>query len=246
MSDEKASQMNISIGKRVRWYVVYFTLLILTLLWGNEALKLASSSLAINTQQSELRLRIAESVFTALLAAASFLLNLGRDIDLHNLLDSTFFHVRRRTGQIIEHELIQAAQSVGANGWVNMKGKQRELMHLFYHFVNAQTELRALAFTYWEQYFVNLYVICLGSLGCLISLSFVLIRRRFDVAPVVFAVFLFITTAVAASTRYRLVRKIYDLPVQQVNEMLSGQNAVALKAEVETRFGGIVTGQGDI
>ena len=238
MADEKTSAMNINIGKRVRNYVLFFALLILFLIWGNDVIALITTSITGSKDASELAQKVVASVITAIGGAAAIILNLGRDIDLHNLLDKAFFHVRERTRTIIHEKMIEAAQAVGATGWENMKSREKEVSYLFYHFVNEQKALRDLAFTYWEQYFVNIYIMCFGGVGLLLSTVVVLFRWRLDVTAVSPAVFLIILLSVGLTTRSSLVRKIYNLPVQQIEEIRTSK-ARELKREVETRFGGV-------
>ena len=239
MSDEKTSQLNINIGKRVRYYVIYFVIVILFLIWGNDIINLITASLAIDSQKSGWAQQLIASLITALGAGALLILNLGRDIDLHNNIDKAFFHVRHNTGTIIQREMKNAAQRVGANGWRKMENNQPEVMRLFYHFVNNQEVLRSLAFTYWEQYFVNIYIIFFGTIGFLISLVVVLIRWRLDVITFAPLVFLLIVGLVAASTRYSLIPKMYSLPIQQIEDIYNS-NSDEFKKQVEARFGGII------
>jgi hypothetical protein len=239
MSDEKTSQMNINIGKRVRNYVLFFVVLILFLIWGNDIASLLAISLSTDKDKSEAAQKIIASIITAIGGVAVLLLNLGRDIDLHNLIDKTIFRVRHKTGDIIHNKMIEAAQRVGATSWRNMQDKRREVSYLFYHFVNNQVVLRDLAFTYWEQYFVNIYVICFAFLGFIISSTFVLLRWRLDLALVAPIAFLLILLAVGITTWKSLVRKICDLPIQQIEEIRTG-HADELRDEVEKRFADVL------
>jgi len=238
MADEKASQMSENVGKRVRYYVIFFVIVILFLIWGDTTVRLLTRSISGTKDESELAQKIVASIITAIGGLALVLINLGRDIDLHNFIDRAFFKVRRKTDEVIREKMIEAAQSVGAAGWRNMQGNKKEVQYLFYHFANEQAELRSLAFTYWEQYFVNIYVICFASVGFLISTLIALFRWRLDftiVSPVLFVVIL---ASIGLSTKYSLVKKIQDLPIQQIEEIRSSK-ADELNAEVQKRFGGI-------
>lgn len=239
MSDEKTSQMNVNIGKRVRNYAIVFVILILFLIWGNDIASLLAKSLSTQKDESEAAQKIIASIITAIGGLVAIVLNLGRDIDLHNFIDRKVFGVRHKTGDIIHNKMIEAAQRVGAPSWRNMQGKRKEVSYLFYHFVNDQEVLRDLAFTYWEQYFVNIYVFCFAFTGFVISSTLVLLRWRFDLAIAAPISFLLILVAIGLSTRSSLVRKIYDLPVQQIEEIRTG-HADALKDEVEKRFGDVI------
>ncbi len=238
MTDEKASQMAENIGKRVKYYVILFAILILFLIWGNTIVGMVTKSILGAKEEAELVQKIIASVITAIGALALVLVNLGRDIDLHNVIDRHLFKVRSTTNTLIHNTMIEAAESVKANGWRNMPGKPTEVLYLFYHFANEQTTLRSLAFTYWEQYFVNIYILCLSSVGLLISGLIVLFRWKLDFTLFSPILFLIIVLAIGLSTRYSLLSKIYSLPVQQIEEMRNSK-AAELKMEVERRFGGL-------
>ena len=237
MSEEKTWKMGASIGKRVRNYLIFFAILILLQIWWEELLRSITDSLSNEAELGILN-KIITSILTLIGAIALIILNLGRDVDLHNLLDKKLFHVRSRTGEIIRREMIKAAESVQANGYENMSKKERQndVMYLFYHFVNEQEVLRALAFTYWEQYFVNLYIIIFSILGLLFSLGISLLRWELDWAAFIPFLFLFIGIGVGLQTQSSLVKKLYDLPKQQIQELKSSKS-VELKKEVEARFG---------
>lgn len=233
--EEKASGMSESIGKRVRYYIIFFVILILFLIWGNTIVGLITKSISGTKDEAELSQKIVASIITAIGALALVIINLGRDINLHNFIDRAFFKVRRRAGQIIHDTMIEAARSVGATGWQNMQNKRKEVSYLFYHFVNEQEKLRGLAFTYWEQYFVNIYIICFAFAGFIISALIALFRWKLDFTVFSPIVFLIILVTIGLSTRYSLVKKIYDLPIQQIEEIRSSK-ADELKLEVERRF----------
>jgi len=239
MPEEQASQMGVGIGKRVRNYLVFFTGLVLILIWGNDILALVVKSVVGSKDEAELAYKVITSAITAIAGLAAMLLNIGRDINLHNILDDAIYHVRARTGAIIHTGMTDAARKAGAEGWQNMSGKKKEVMFLFYHFANEQTVLRDLAFTYWEQYFVNVYVISFGALGFVLSSIVVGLRGKLDVPAMIPLVFLFIAAVVGLSTKFSLIPKIYNLPVQQIEEITSSR-ADELRSEVKARFGGVV------
>jgi hypothetical protein len=238
MSDEKAYIMTENIGKRVRCYIIFFVILILFLIWGDSIIALITQSISGGKDESELARKIIASVITGIGALALIFINLGRDINLHNFIDGAFFKVRKRTDQIIHERMIEAARAVGARGWQNMEAQPKEVGYLFYHFVNEQTVLRSLAFTYWEQYFVNIYVICFAFVGFVISSFIALAGWRFDFTVFSSFAFLVVLIGVGLSTRLSLIKKIYDLPNQQIEEIRSTK-LTELKDEVEKRFGGI-------
>lgn len=239
MPDEKTTEMNINIGKRVRNYILFFAVLLLILIWGNDIASLVRTSISPDKTKSEAAQKIIASIITAIGAVAAMLLNLGRDIDLHNLLDAAIFKVRHKTGIVIYTRMIEAAQNVGAANWRNMQDRKKEVMYLFYHFANGQTVLRDLAFTYWEQYFVNIYVVCIAFVGFIISSAIAIMRWKFDIGIVAPLAFLMILLIIGITTKAFLVRKIYDLPAQQIEEMRTSK-ADELRQEVDTRFASIV------
>lgn len=234
MSDEKASQMSVNIGKRVRLYVILFVVLILLVIWGNTLLSLVQRTIS-GKQKPEFVREIGASMVAVISAAALIVVNLGRDIDLHNYADRTFFGVREKTDEIIHTKMIEAARDVGAASWQNMQDKKKEVRYLFYHFINEQITLRALAFTYFEHYFSNIYVICFSIVGFIISLLIVLFRWQLDLTILLPTLFLLIFVAISLSTYYSLVKKIYDLPIQQIEEIRATKPA-ELKRQVEQRF----------
>lgn len=236
MTEERTSKMNINIGKRVRNYLIFFAILILLEIWAEDLTALIRASLAADEEISKISNKIISSILTAIGAIALIILNFGRDIDLHNLLDSKLFHVREKTGKIIQQYMLNAAQSVNAVGYQNMANKKKEVVYLFYHFANEQTVLRDLAFTYWEQYFVNIYIIVFSSFAFICSLTIMIFQWKFEVTSLIPLVFLLIALAVGLRTRYSLVKKIYDLPKQQIEEVRSSKSD-ELKSEVQARFG---------
>lgn len=237
MSEEKTSKMGVSIGKRVRNYLIFFAILILIQIWGEEFVRLVTDSL-FDKDSSEILKKVISSILTIIGAIALIILNFGREIDLHNLLDKKLFHVREKTGEIIRREMIKAAASANADGYKNMSkaDKKKDVIYLFYHFVNEQDVLRGLAFTYWEQYFVNLYIVVFGTLGFICSLVIVLLRWKLDFTSFIPLTFLCVGLAVGLQTRSSLVRKIYDLPKQQIEEIKSSKSS-ELKKEIKARFG---------
>lgn len=236
MSDEKTYQMNVNIGKRVRHYLIFFVVLILLLIWREELVELVTTIISGDRETAEISKEIIKSIIIFIGGVILIILNLGRDIDLHNLIDRKIFHVRKKAGEIIHDYMIEAATSVNAVndiGFENMKNKKKEVMYLFYHFVNEQEVLRDLAFTYWEQYFVNIYIIVFSIIGFVISSILIIIKGEFDlIIPITFAAFAFL---VYLRTRFSLLKKIYDLPRQQIEEIKTSQSS-ELKQEVEKRF----------
>jgi hypothetical protein len=222
MSEEKARSMGENIGKRVRNYLIFFVLLIIVVIWGDVIIKLINIGLT-GSEKYDFIKNITSSIIALVIGAVIIFLNIGRDIDLHNLLDNIFFHVREKTDKIIIEGLYNKAREKNCTGFENMKNKPKELFGLFYQFVNKQEELRSLAFTYWEQYFVNLYVITFSIIGLVISIFIILLRGNFDITLFTPIVFILLFLSFYFRTFYSLVPKIYALPLQQIDEIISKQ-----------------------
>jgi hypothetical protein len=234
MAAEKTQEMNEHIAQRVRGYVISYSAIFVLLLWGNRLLAAALNVLK-NRDQSDLAKTLAAPAVAALGGVVIFLLNLGRDWDLHNVLDSRLFGVRRETDQRIQTAMVEAARGVNAAGSDRMERDPRKVLHLFYHFVNDQEPLRSLAFTYWEQYFVNLYTSVLCGIGLAGSVTISVVRWHGWSGPVASATFLVLGATTLLRTFRSLVGKIYDLPVQQVDEIRHSK-LEEFKLEVERRF----------
>jgi hypothetical protein len=234
MSEEKTSHMNINIGKRVRNYLIFFAIIIL-LQWAEDVTDLIRASLVADEEISKISKMPISSILTAIGSIALIILNFGRDIDLHNFLDNKLFHVREKTGKIIHQHMINAAQSVNAIGYQNMDNMKKDVVYLFYHFANEHKVLRDLAFTYWEQYFVNIYIIVFSSLAFICSLTIMIFQWKIEITSFIPLVFLLIALAVGLRTRYSLIKKIYDLPKQQIAEIRSSKSN-EFKSEVQARF----------
>jgi sulfite exporter TauE/SafE len=232
--------MSANIGKRVRSYMVFFVILILFLIWGDTIVGVVTATISGDKDKAELAQKVIASVITAIGGLALIIINLGRDINLHNFVDKSLFRVRRKTDRLIRAEMIEAAKAVEANGWWNMESKGKEVSRLFYHFANQQEALRNLAFTYWEQYFVNIYILCFAFVGFVVSGVIVILRHRLDFTILSPVVFCLILIAIGLSTRFSLVKRIYDLPAQQIDEIKSS-NAAELRTQVQSRFGGATT-----
>jgi hypothetical protein len=236
---EKTSTMSLNIGKRVRYYIVLFTIVIVCIIWGNEIWKFITTSLETDPREFDLLQKIGATFVTVVGGAVLVFLNFGRDINLHNLIDTVFFHVRDNTNRIIQQEMIDRVKRYEMDEWEKMKDNQEEVTRLFYHFVNEQEALRSLAFTYWEQYFVNIYIIFFGTISFIVSLILVIMRWKFDWITFSPLIFLFIISVVALSTYYSLKPKLYALPVQQTAEFCSSHSD-EFRQQVKARFGGVI------
>lgn len=236
--NDRQGGMGVNINGRVRVYIILYAVIIMFTIWVSEFNSLIAIILGSDPQKAEWGQKLLASLVTAISAGALFSISFGRDIDLHNVIDRSFFHVRTKTGAIIRHEMIAAAQRVGAAGWKNMQNNPKEVMYVFYHFVNQQDRLRAIAFTYWEQFFVNIYVILFGLITGLITSIVTLARGGIGVELLAPLLCIFIVTVVAWSTFDGLVPKIYELPIQQVREIYVTKPD-ELRQEIDKRFASV-------
>jgi ABC-type microcin C transport system permease subunit YejB len=133
----------------------------------------------------------------------------------------------------------KAAEGIDKQYVAWMRAKPEEVLKLFYHFVNRQDVLRGLAFTYWEQYFVNLYQFVIFATGFLVSLVFAINRGHWDWIVVFPTLFALLTLGYGLSTHFWLRKKLFDLPVQQIAEV-KASSWDELKTQLKARFGGII------
>ncbi|MDJ0901037.1 MAG: hypothetical protein QNJ55_19725 [Xenococcus sp. MO_188.B8] len=240
MSEEKTQQMAVSICQRIRNYFIFTAIVLIFLIWSGEISNLITTKLFSTTKDDvEIAAKVTETIFVMVAAFALIILNFGRDIDLHNFIDENTFRTRHKVGKIIYKEMISLAELLNAPGQAKMTDKRKEVMRLFYHFVNNQSnqeKLRSLAFTYWEQYFVNLYIMFFCVIGFLCSLAVVIVQRKLQMISLSPLFFLIIGLTVWLRTKSSLLKRIYDLPRNQIGE-IRFSNAEEFKEQVKKRFG---------
>jgi hypothetical protein len=234
MSPEPTSEMNLNIIKRVRNYLILFVTITLLCIWGDKIIEIIMKSID-DKDKAELTKLIVDSSIAIISGIILFLLTLSRDLDLHNLFDKYIFHVRRETDKIIVNEMIKAGEQVDARNVDKMEGKDKEVIYLFYHFINNQESLKALAFTYWENYYVSIYIGTFSAVFFIVTTIISLIRWKLDVFAISPFFFLLLGLAVLLSNKHSLLKKIYDLPIQQIREIQS-TDAHDLRKQIETRF----------
>lgn len=239
MGNEKSYEMDKGIAGRVKQYMILFTALFLILLWGEEIYKLLIKSINGNKDQAELSIKIITSIIAIITAGSAMLLNIGRDIKFHYFIDDKLFRVRNKTCDIIINEIIKAGRKVGAQNVNSMIGEKEKVMHLFYHFINEQNVLRDISFTYWENYFVNIYAMFLGLIFFLGSTVYLCIRMKLDYLVFIPCIYLLIVFLIGLSTFLSLVKRIYALPVQQIEEIRTSK-AMELNDEISSRFGSAI------
>lgn len=235
MPEEKTSNMQKNITRRIRYYFIALGIIVITTIWWDEIFGSIREILGGDKETLEETQNIAETVIAIIGALALVLLSFMRDLDLHNWLDSTIFHVREKTGSIIEEHLIDAAKRVGAQNYDKMRGEKKKIMHLFYYFINKEEVTRSLAFTYWEQYFLNIYIVILAILSSIIC--FIVIIVNDDSGSVLFVPLGLVVVAILTiyRTKTSLVKRIYDLPVQQIEDIRTAK-ASDLRVQVDQRF----------
>lgn len=236
MSD-KASQMNINIGKRVRTYLIVIGFILVFMIWGDFIIKTLLVSLSGSAEDRALLEMITKSLIVVGGVILTLVLNIGRDIDLHNLLDSKIFGLREETHRVILENLENAARDVGAEKWDAIRQNPSMASRIFYHFANKEDQkvLRGLAFTYWEQYFVNIYIVVLSLTAALIGSLFIFsssVRLWLIFLPILLVVLAIIF---AVRTFGSLKRKILDLPAQQIEE-IKATHPKELKDQIDLRF----------
>jgi hypothetical protein len=150
-----------------------------------------------------------------------------RRLDLHNFMDRYIVRARENVGSIIQKDIVEIAKSnnVSSNKISTLESNLSVCMDIFYYFANQQTEKRKLAFSYWETYFIHLYI----YLFCYLSfLAFIITAGIInaphsvywlELVPVIIAIIFYF------STKSLLKNKIYDLPRGQLRDILSAQKA---------------------
>jgi len=160
---------------------------------------------------------------------------MGRNLNLHNLVDQWFFGTRTRTDEVIQNLLIKAAERIGAPKFTSMSEHPQKVRQLFYHFANEQEQLRGLAFSYWETYFASMYIGIIGLFAFLFCVIILFLRGIgifeviITIIPALLIIFLFL------SVKYSLVPKIIQLPNDQIEEIVA-TNAQELADQIDTRF----------
>jgi len=220
------------VGKKVRDYIILYASLILFIVWGDDLIRLITASIG---KQGDLEFaqKLSVSIITVLGALSVIAVDLGRDCACHLLLDSLIFKVRRRVNKIIVKHLIEKARLSGAKGWEAVTEIEADALNLFWHFVNKQGGvLSDRAHRLFEQYYTNIYALSLGCLGFIAATIVAVARGKLDAIAFTPSFFLLIVFSLAASTKWMLLKNIYRVPVQQIDEIALGD----MKKEIERRF----------
>lgn len=232
MSEEKSASMSLSIGERVRNYIFLYASIILFIVWNEEFMHMVTQSRMFEKGDLDFAQKFVVSIATVLGALSVIILNVGRDMGLHIIIDELLFHVRKKVKKIIVSYLREAAKKIAASGHENMEHNEDEVMFLFWHFINKEKALKDQAFKYWQQYYVNIYIVFFGLLSFAISTALLIERAKMDIVGVLPLFIIAIVLSVGESTRSMLLRRVYEIPIQQIREIPLDE----LKAEVERRF----------
>lgn len=233
MSDEKTSQMSNNIGKRVKNYLIIFTSLVIFMIWKGDILSLLNRLFSGQKDEFEFSKNLITTAITLIIFFIMFFLNFGRDINLHNFIDQYFFHVRKKTNQIIQEKMMASAKELKAENFEYMDKDPNQVLNIFYHFVNEQKVLRDLAFKYWEDYFVNIYIISIGLIVFLFTTVITITNKNYDYWIPVFI--LVLVVIVSLSTKLSLIPKIYKHPIDQIDEIIATRPE-DFKQQVHLRF----------
>ena len=235
MTEEKTSNMQKNIMRRVRYRLIVLGIIVITVVWWDEVIGIIKEIFGGDKAKLEETKNIAETVIAVVGALALVLLSFMRDLDLHNWLDGTFFHVRKKTASIIKKNLIEAGKNIGAQNYENMKNANKKIMNLFYYFVNQEQITRSLSFTYWEQYFVNIYIVIFTSLASITCLIIITVNGDSGSVLLVPLALALIAVLTIYRTKTSLVKRIYDLPVQQIEDIRTAKSD-ELRAQIDQRF----------
>lgn len=218
MANEMNRTLQENVERRVRNYLVLYACVPLFIAWSDEVLVLVAAGFG-GKGSSDLAHKTIIFAVTAVGTVSAVLLNFVRDLGLPLLLDGCLFRVRRTANRLIEEGLIEYARSLHAVEWQEMERKRAGLPSLFCHCIREQRELNALSARYWEQYYVNISIVCLGAAYFAVSVVLAALRCRTDLIAALPLGVLVIVVMVGCSTRMALLGRIYALPLQQIMEI---------------------------
>lgn len=164
------------------------------------------------------------------------IISMTRDFDLHNKIDKTIFKTRKKVGGVISSKIIEEAEIHASEIAKTIDPHDPQVMKLFYHFVNRQEELRGLAFTYWEDYFVNITKLVSIAIITLFTVAYGLINDMNVIIEIamIAELLLFLVYFIANSG---LRKKILELPIIQIDEFLSSHTEEFID-QLRVRFAG--------
>jgi hypothetical protein len=168
MSNDLSYLMAENIQKRIKTNLILFFILVLIGIWAEPIIAYIMGDISYTKENISNKSYIIKTFYTGIGYIVIFVLNLFRDINLHVLLDAKVLGIRKITGNIIINEMLKASKKVKAKNYNSMITNKEKVMYIFYHFINNQVTLRQLAFTYWEQYYVNIYTISIGIISLII------------------------------------------------------------------------------
>ncbi|MFO0753591.1 MAG: hypothetical protein U0411_09745 [Thermodesulfovibrionales bacterium] len=218
MTNEKNYALQENVERKIRNYLVLYACAPLFIAWSDEVLALVADGFG-GKGSSDLAHKSLIFAVTAVGTVSAILLNLVRDLCLPLVLDDCLFRVRHTVDRMVEEKLIAYARSLHAAEWREMERSRAGLPSLFRYCTREQAELNDLSARYWEHYYVNISVVCLGAVSFVLSAVLAAFRCRSDLVAASPLGVLAIVLMVGFSTRMTLLGRIYALPVQQIREM---------------------------
>lgn len=113
---------------------------------------------AISGRNFEVASHIKTIIGTIISLLSGFLagqLVLLRNLRFHIRLDQITFQAIGKVNKLINKELIAVSDRQCPHMAAKMQSEPEKIRALFYHFANAQKELREIAFSYWESYYIS-------------------------------------------------------------------------------------------
>jgi len=186
----------------------------------------------VNSSNNEVVTDLAKNALVAVVVfCAAFLAHL----DFHNVIDRNLVGKRKKVGEIIKEEVIKFAQlnNVDQTRILKLLYDCPTIMEIFYSCINLYPITRQLAFTYWERYYVSLYVFlfCIAStFGFIFIADLNELKSQFYwllSAPLL----VFLLNLISLQS---LLEKMDKLPVHQLNEVFIS-NADLLREQIMAR-----------
>ncbi len=166
---------------------------------------------------------VSVAVITALSLALGYVLLF---INIHNLIDRLVFGRRRKVNAFITAYLRREVAIVLDK---NNRPSDRQLMQVFYSFVNRESNgwpvLRAYAFSVWEPYHVAMNFLGIATVGLIATIASALYRAT-DLYSTIPAAFFGLTILIAIIvSQYQLPRKLNGIAEDQLVKMSKEERA---------------------
>ncbi|GEM_PF-4232488 len=230
------SELPAKLGKnvigRVRALALFFVLVPISAYWGDDIWKFIEGK---SLEDLDVLKEIIKAGLGVIIWFVLLFLSLSRLVSLHYMLDPLLFGALKKVNEMIDTGLIKLAENLCPKKVASMKNNKSQLRSLFYHFVNQQDHLRAIAFAYWESYFVSLYAIVLGSLSVIATFLLSTLPGGVpvfeDVALVMCIVIILLKVAIDST----LIPKCLNHAEIQIDEIAASQPTEFVK-QVNNRF----------